>query len=624
MKKLLLTLMVTLAALGVKAADPADVQVLLDTDFTVFTDGTEENPTKLYSSDVTNKISGYYLASEAYSAGGKLLIKQNGSLTMNYLEGMPTSGGTVRITARIYMIEYNGGIQYQPGYSPSDYAQDYIEADKWLDVVTLVSNVRSTSRIKICPWLSINGFYIESLKVEYSADFIAPPVAYLPTDANGESFTASCSVTSGDVKYEADVFSYDAQGNVVYFQQDVELKKLTAYSTSATAKITGLDPKTTYWYVARCVNASGAKSDNSEPVKVIKNISDVDAPVATDATDITTKGFTANWQPVDDASSYMINVFSKELLTEDKSVEVFGEDFSGVTVGTPSSLEYGGDLNDYTKVKGWVTDMSKTFAAGYYVIYPINASGTLVTPPINLSGSEGKFRVVITAATRSYAGFESSDDTLTVELMSPYHTEPIETATVAKLDQSDFADYSFDFTKGIEGASLRITFTRADGSTMKLFIDDIKIYQTLSAGEIYEKQIASVGTKGTLSGNTLSHAVEIDLDADTDYYYKVVAIAETVVGSGATASVGTIESDSSNAVEFKLKTNSVENMLETSASAWKESGNILKVAGRNVVVADLSGRVLLQNISETVQEYALSCSGVVIAVVDGKSYKFIF
>lgn len=617
MRKVLLLFVALFVALGVNAQDPADVKVLFDADFTVFTDGSEASPKNLYTSDINKLTPGFYLTSNVAAAGGKLLVKENGYIQLSAFSDLPSAGGSVRVTAEVYMLDYDGMIQYQPTYSTSDYVNEFVETGKWVKVVSLVGNMKSTGKLKLAPFLSISGFYIKSLKVEYSADFIAAPEAYLPSDANGTQFTAECSLNSSAVKYEADVFTYDKDGKEVYFAQNIELKKAYSFSSSATGKVAGLNPEETYYYVARCINANGVSSANSEVVKVVKKLTSIAAPKALDATDVSATGFTANWETVADAQSYMVNVYSKTTLTSETKISVFKEDFSGVTVGTESDLAYLGDLNSYTKVKGWTTDMSKTFAKGYYVIYPAGSTGNVVTPAINLSAVNGKFQVVLKAATRDYSGFNASADTLKVELVD-LDGKVIEAAPAKILDKAGLADYTFDFTKGTKDSKLSITFIKVEGSSMKLFLDDVDVFQTLPAGSVLDRQLSSLPCEGT----TLK--VEQSLEEGVEYDYTVIAVGETVEGSGAYATVGVIESAESNRIKIELKGSGV-NEIETAdvaPKAWKEAAGVLTVKGYNVVVADMSGKVLLRNVSDKEMSYTVNYNGIVVVLVDGKSYKF--
>lgn len=623
MKKILLVVVAMLATLGLHAQDAASVKVLLDADFTKVTEGSEESPKTLLSYQLSGIVDGISSISGVSAAGGKILVSESSSSSLTLKSfgasaGLPTAGGTVRITARVKMKDYSGGFQYQPGYSSSDYVTEYIMEDKvneWVDVVSYVGNVKSSSSIKMVPFLSVAGFYLESLKVEYSEAFIASPVAYLPSDYDGTQFKAECSAVSGATKFSADVFSLDADGNRTYFVQGAELKKLTAFSTSASATITGLDPEKEYYYVAFAETAT-AKSEESNMVKLIKKVESVAAPNALAATNISDNGFTANWEAVEGAVGYMVNVYSKTILAETQNLAVFNEDFSGITFGSPSSLDFGSgkDLNDYTSSKGWITDSSKTFAAGYYVIYPFSGPGVLITPAMDLSQCDGKFQFILKGATRDFSSFTASDDTVTVEILDA--DDNVLESVVKTMDQADIADYTFDFTKGAQNCRLSITFTQAEGSSMKLFIDEVTVMQELPAGSVVERQISSNSTEQT------SYKVEMTLEEGIDYYYAVIALAETVIGSGSSAYVGEIESPESEKILVKLVPSAVEEVGVSTAGAWKSAAGELTVTGRNIVVADLGGVVLLRSNSEDAQTFTVNHNGVVVVLVDGKNYKF--
>lgn len=621
MKKFLLSILAFCGvAYGAAAEDAAaDVTVLLDADFTVFTDGSEANPTTLYSSSFNQKIAGFNYASGVSSAGGKLLIGPSGYIEAKQFEALPTTGSaTLRVTAEVKMLDsYGGCVQIKRGYS-SDQVNIVVESDEWTSVTTYVSgyNNSSSSRMRLQPYLSVNGLYIKSLKVEYSPDFIAAPEAYLPSDADGTQFTATCSRVGGASKYEADVFSVDAAGNPDYFVQDVELKALGVYSLPE-AKITGLDPATTYYYVVRAVNASGAKSDDSEPVKVVKKLTTIAAPEALAASNVTEAGFTANWTGVDDAIAYMVNTYSTETLTEAQNVNVFEEDFSGVTIGSLSSIEFSGDINDFTKVPGWETDFNKAYAAGYFVFSPYSDPGVLITPEIDLSACGGVFTMTINAATGAYGTFKATENTLTVELLEG--EDVTETAAVATCDKTGFADFTFSFTKGTATSRLRITYTQTEGDSNKLFIDEISLAQMMEAGTVVTKQLASEQTEAT----TLD--VKLALYQGKEYSYGVIAIGETVVGSGTSAAVSTIQSELSNKVTVKLTTTGIDEVgYEAGAAAWKEAEGVIGVRGSDVAVHDLMGRTLLHRVlPEGTHTVRLNVRGLVIVTVDGRSYKIV-
>lgn len=84
----------------------------------------------------------------------------------------------------------------------------------------------------------------------------------------------------------------------------------------------------------------------------------IDAPVANEASKVTSNGFTANWQTVDGATGYEIELTStdlKEIRYNLDDIALMKEDFSGFNNGTESNglVDVSGSLDRYTKMPGW-------------------------------------------------------------------------------------------------------------------------------------------------------------------------------------------------------------------------------------------------------------------------------
>lgn len=630
MKKLLLSLFAAVCSMGFAQADDAadDAQVLIDSDFSVFTDGSEQSPKSLYTSSLNAKTPGYNFISGVSDAGGKLLVGPSGYLTLNQFADLPSAGGTIRVTLELKMIDdYGGAVQFTRGYSTSDVVYAMVESDEWTTVTVYAGGYTSTSasRLRVQPFLSVSGFYLKSLKVEYSPSFISAPEAYLPSDADGTQFTASCSRVSGASKYEADVFSLDENDAPLYFVQDVEMTALSSHSNPS-AKITGLDPNTQYYYVARAVNANGKKSENSETVQVVKRISSIDAPVALSATNITEEGFTANWEAVADAKSYVVYVYENETLATATEASVFAEDFSGVNVGTISNIEFNGQLDDFTIVPGWESEFStRAFAAGYFVFYPSEV-GTLTTPEINLSANDGKFTATLNGFTGQFGSMYATENTIGAELL--VGDEVVETATTLTCGKAEATDFVFNFTKGTENSRIRFTYTLAKTEednevkfdTNKLYVDAINIKQLLPAGSVITNTIANQASE------TTSAEVKISPAQNKEYLFGVVAIGQTVLGSGSSAYVGELLSPVSNLVAVDFGTLGI-NGVDTEANApkaWNEGDGVIGVNGGNVAIYDVMGRTVYHQAgAQGVHTISLGKIGLVIVVVDGNSYKIV-
>lgn len=625
MKKFLLLLLPSLCLGAVTAFAQSDVTVLLDSDFTVFTDGTEQSPKSLTTTGLNAKTPGYYLISGVSDAGGKLLVGSSGYIQAKAFSTLPTSGtSTLRFTAEVKMLDSYGGIVQATngGYGSSAATTNIIvENDEWTTVTGFVSSMSYSSKFKLLPFLSVNGFYIKSLKIEYSADFIAAPEAYLPSDFDGTQFTASCSRVSGASSYLAEVFTLSDNGERQTVQEGIALTALSAY-VDPSAKVTGLTPGVQYFYTVKAVNANGAASDESEPVALVKKISALETPEALEATDVTTQSFTANWTSVDDALFYTVNVYSEETLETEQEVSVFGEDFSGVNVGTSSSIEFSGDLNNFTNMPGWTTDFSKAFAPGYFILYPSAGTGSVITPAIDLSAAGGTFNVVINAGMNYYGQLKDTEDLITVTLLDADGNE-VETATSQEISAADFVDYTFGFTKGAEVSRIKITYTQEEGGNYnRLFINEISVVQTLGAGSKVNRQVLSQSTVG----KQVSETLEVAFEAVKRYTYTVIAVGQTVTGTGANASISEIMSAESNAVVIPDQSGVTDLVadLNAGAPAWKTAEGVIAFSGNVVNVYNVNGALLNNAVSDggtaTVNVHA---KGVIIAVVDGTAVKIV-
>jgi hypothetical protein len=601
MKKLI-TLMTGLvvAATGYTASAQDDLKVIIDTDFsTIFTDGTEAEPgddiaTSLYSGEFYTKTDKVWRGSKVHSAGGCIWVEDNGYIESSYLTGASTST-PIRVTMVVRSgAEYGGGAQF--GISTTTNTE-YLYDDQWTTITTIFSGGSSYSRVKVSPYLAANGIYIKSIKVESSSTFVAPTTAYQPSDADGTSFTARWKAVT-DAAYQLDVYSYDADGSKKYLLQN-QLVDTNSY------KVSGLDANTTYYYVVRVVKGDNV-SANSEEIEVVKVVSEIAAPTGLKATDVTDNGFTASWNAVEDAISYIVNYYETSVTTEAGIQTIFDEDFSGINFGTFSSVSFSGDLNDYTKQTGWETDFSKAFCEGNFVIYPYGSNNSVITPAIDLAANNGAFTVNLNLAEANYGTYKTGG-TVTVSALDS-EDNVLSTATIT-IDTAAYKLYSVDLTGG--NAATRIKLTYTDGN--KLYIDEISVAQMLPAGSTVTKVVEIANTENT------SYTFNQPKTADAKRSFTVQSVARTVVSSEITT-ISSVESEA-----FDVESASgVETITigNDTAKAWKSAVNELTIEGNNATIYDLSGRVIASVKGNAT--IAIDNKGVVIAVVDGKSYKFIF
>ncbi len=164
------------------------------------------------------------------------------------------------------------------------------------------------------------------------------PVATAATNIGETELTANWNAVDGATSYELDV---STSSSFASFLAGYEAKSVTGTSE----KITGLTENTEYFYRIRAKNSAG-NSANSNVISAKTNAKQVEepqkpnAPVATAATNIGETELTANWNAVDGATSYELDVSTSSSFAsflagyEAKSVTGTSEKITGLTENT--------------------------------------------------------------------------------------------------------------------------------------------------------------------------------------------------------------------------------------------------------------------------------------------------
>ena len=478
MKRMLLTLMIALAAvLTMSASEPT---VIFTQDFNAFTEGTEQEPstTDISTSKLGQTLKGWS-GKNVYEAGGKLLIGDYGYLQSSRYD-MSANSGIVRITLRVKALSETGGVvRVKLGYTTTK--DIYVYDSEWYTLSIITTGGTSSTYVRVEPYITFNGIMVDELKVETSPDFFPVPEALQPTKADGTSFTARWARVTGAKAYILDVYTKAATGRDYVLHNDTV--------TTTTRKVTDLDASKKYYYVVRATNGT-AVSDYSNEIEVIKVVSSIEAPVATAATGVTETGFTANWKSVPEAELYKLNVYKNTRIKEAGLTTLLSEDFSGVTQGTFTSVEFGKlqeYLDDYTHQSGWY-GVNHVFAAGTIGLAPYGDAASLTTPYLDLSNDEGKVQATINMDAQLFG--ESLADTVQVQLVDA-QDQVLETVTQPLA--GGFKPYVINFTKGAANAAVRVYYTGKN----KVFIDQMSLAQVLPAGYEIIAPMLSTETEGT-------------------------------------------------------------------------------------------------------------------------------
>lgn len=185
---------------------------------------------------------------------------------------------------------------------------------------------------------TVNPVQIDWIKIENTGSEIqAPdaPEAIAPTKITDTSFRANWNGVTGAESYNLYV-TYEEEGQTVQFGDPINVK---AGPYANTAKnVSGLDPEKIYSYYVTAVRL-GLESEPSNVIDVIY----LDVPLLSDASDLSSNGFTISWNGTPKADCYNVKLYR---LDPDGRVEI-GEfstneptyTFSDLTGGTRFAVE---------------------------------------------------------------------------------------------------------------------------------------------------------------------------------------------------------------------------------------------------------------------------------------------
>lgn len=204
-------------------------------------------------------------------------------------------------------------------------------------------------------------------------------------------------------------------------------------------------------------------------------------PKTKEATNVTSSGYTANWEPVKRAQGYAVYSILTHVANTDEVYKVYEESFDKIDLGTLdepftelSPLYY---LDDYMNTCGWSTQLG-VFVRGMVGLnngYRASTgfSGYLETPKMDLTGDNGKFtmdmKVIPMGVDTMSIGLFDADGDVRI---------PIEMFDKPVLENGEV---HFEFTKGVKRGYLRIIANKEG----MLFFDNITISRNLKAGESY-------------------------------------------------------------------------------------------------------------------------------------------
>jgi phosphodiesterase/alkaline phosphatase D-like protein len=192
------------------------------------------------------------------------------------------------------------------------------------------------------------------------------PVATAATNITSTGFTANWNSFVGATSYFLDVSTASDFSTFLSDYNGKEVGNVTSYD------ITALDPNTTYYYRVRSTDGTATTSNSN----IITVGTLVPAPNALAATNITSTGFTANWETSSGSTGYWLDVATAE------DFSAFVEGYNNKEVGNVTTLNVT-SLNAGTKYYYRVRGSSANGASVNSNVITVETSGVALPVALN-------------------------------------------------------------------------------------------------------------------------------------------------------------------------------------------------------------------------------------------------
>lgn len=395
----------------------------IDEDFSKLTAGSEDAP------DATNiaenfddytKLPGWS-SFLTYQAGGKAYLgfDEVGDDGPGYLMtpalDLSADGGTFKVTFRVKNVNPNAQDQRLQYFimndDPDKNKKGIIQAASlpmttdWTDLELYLDGGVQYTSVMFFGWQG--KVLVDNVKLEKLTYPLATPANVKLSATGGGEVTATWDAVDGASQYYVELIDDDYEGES---SSSDEYVVTTATVSENTAKLKcSINPS--HKYIVRVTAMNG--NDKSFPGRGTETLSvkKVDAPVATAATDVSTAGFTANWEASTFAANYKLSFVRTHTATADgEALTYFDDDFTqipyemGAPEGTVQSMDMQTpvSLDNFFKAPGWSTLLGVGFTGGFGITNMYEGyglPGAMFGPVADFTVGEGKAKISGTAMT---------------------------------------------------------------------------------------------------------------------------------------------------------------------------------------------------------------------------------
>ena len=569
-------------------AEGTDI-VMFSEDFSKFTSGSEDAPDmNTFITDGSNVIPDYtntggWYGTDIYQAGGCCFLSTgNRSFIMTPFIDLSADNGNYNVefscraqSGQAIVTIYN---QTMYGYAERRFASCN---ETWQ---TITIPFRELGGRESSIQIGANApIFIDNIRITQKDNpEISRPAVMDATNVTDTEFTANWIAVNKATSYLLDVF-YFSDNQPQYVLQDYNI-----LDTKLTVK--GLQPGRIYYYSVQATDGVHTSAE-SNIVAAINPVTDMEPPVATEATEVSKDGFRANWTSVENATLYELRVRSEYKIPQSGTFVIADENFDNINVGTIENPIYNNNIyrfDQYTKYPDWA-GLYSFIADGmiglssYYQTPEYNMS-TIMTPYYKVStANPGKIKINLSAM-----AVDCSPGTRLQVIL--YDVDPVTeyiTANSVQYVEINEEMTSYELELGESNYyTIYISFMEPEGEQGvfdMVFVDDIKITQELEAGTVLTKTY-----KRYTSYNNGFYVETPDSPQEENFSYSVVSINGGVLFYYYSDWSNTIYVDTNTGIGNAVTADG------TTITATAGQINISTAEACTVSVFDMSGRTVRQ------------------------------
>ena len=510
-------------------AEGTDI-VVLSEDFSRFTSGSEDAPDM--STVITNNgnvipdytNTGGWYGTDIYQAGGCCFLATGyqSSIMTPFIDLSADNGNfNVEFSCRAQSGQAIVNIYSQTMYGYPE--RRFASCNETWQTITIPFRELGGRESTIQIYADV-PIFIDNIRITQKDNpEISRPAVMDATNVTDTEFTANWIAVNKATSYLLDVF-YFSDNQPQYVLQDYNI-----LDTKLTVK--GLQPGRIYYYSVQATDGVHTSAE-SNIVAAINPVTDMEPPVATEATEVSKDGFRANWTSVENATQYELCVRSEYTIPQSGTFVLADEHFDDINVGTienPIYIHNDYRFDQYTEYPDWI-GLYCFLADGmiglssYYQTPEYNMS-TIMTPYYKVStANPGKIKINLSAM-----AVDCSPGTRLQVIL--YDVDPVTeyiTANSVQYVEINEEMTSYELELGESNYyTIYISFMEPEGEQGvfdMVFVDDIKITQEMEAGTVLTRTYNHY-----ITYNNGIYVETPDSPQEENFSYSVVSINNGVL-----------------------------------------------------------------------------------------------